>query len=342
MYVPVSLDAGTYYTYFNYTMPSYGTFFEVTNNLDLAHAHAIHTANLVSPNAYTWLSATSTPVEKIVEFTVPSARTVYLVLYIDTVSDGGSTTLTINDFMVCKNPAYWLVTSFDGTGLDPSNTKSLEGFFEGDVRLSTVQGTAAWNTAKVENFAYMFKDCKSLSNLARIGTWNTSNARFMTGMFQNCIALQDNSALTSWNTGHVTDFTSMFKGCTALTTLDVSGWNMQLATVSDGEYLGMKDMIAGCTAINTIIASGNSVLMGSGLGDTLAGRARWDGVWEIPDGSWYDCSDRLAGRYPRRSSFTDKITYRWNSSVRGGRFTPDGSKWWRLTDEDGQRVASRP
>ena len=331
MYVPVHLDAGTYYVNFNYTMPAYGTFFEITNNLNLANVHDIHTANLVSPTAYTWLSATGTPVEKLIEFTVPSARTVYLVLYIDTVSDGGSTTLTINDFLLRKNPAYWLVTSFDGTGLDPSRTKTMEGFFQDDVRLANVQGTAAWNTGKVENFAMMFEDCKALSNLARISTWNTSSALTMARMFAGCTSLQTNDDIANWVTRKVTDFQGMFQNCTALTSLDVSGWNMQSSVVPEG----MAGMLSGCTALTTIIASGTSVLEGSGLDDTLPGRARWDGVWEIPDGTWFDCSERLAGRYPHLSAFNDRITYRWNSTVRGGRFTPNSPNWWKLTDEDG-------
>ena len=331
MYAPVSLDAGTYYVHFNYTMPAYGTFFEITNNLSLANQHAIHTGNLVSPGAYTWLNATSTPVEKVVEFTVPSARTVYLVLYIDTVSDGNSATLTINDFLVCKNPAYWLVSSFDGTGLDPSNTKNLTGFFQDDSKLSTVQGTAAWNTSKVEDFSMMFEDCVSLSNLARISTWNTSSALSMARMFAGCTSLQNNDDIAGWNTHKVTDFQGMFENCKAFTSLDVSGWDMQSSVVPDG----MTGMVSGCTALNTVIASGLSVLVGSGLDDTLPGRARWDGVWEIPDGTWFDSSQRLAERYPHQSIFNERITYRWNPSVRGGRFVPNGPSWWRVSDEDG-------
>lgn len=230
-----------------------------------------------------------------------------------------------------QNPAYWLVTSFDGTGLDPSNTKTMEGFFQDDIKLSTVQGTAAWNTGKVENFAMMFEDCKSLSNLARISTWNTSSALTMARMFAGCLSLTNNDDIANWVTRKVTDFQGMFENCKALTSLDVSGWNMQSAVVPEG----MAGMLAGCTALNTIIASGTSVLVGSGLDDTLPGRARWDGVWEIPDGTWFDSSQRLSERYPHLSSFNDRITYRWNSSVRGGRFEPNGPNWWKLTDEDG-------
>ena len=99
-------------------------------------------------------------------------------------------------------------------------------------------------------------------------------------------------------------------------------------------------MLSGCSSIASLTVTGDVALVGSGLDDTLASRARTQGMWELADGTWFDCSERLSMRYPlwpRSTSdevFDDTLTYIWNGDVLGARFEPNDVSWWKLTDED--------
>ena len=105
--------------------------------------------------------------------------------------------------------------------LDISNCTSLYLLFYGCNKLTYVN-TSSWNTSKVENFEYAFRD----TQITTLDTTNidVSNAINLRGMFDSCSRITSLD-LSSWNVSKTRTLNILFKGCYSLTSLDISTWD---------------------------------------------------------------------------------------------------------------------
>ena len=84
-----------------------------------------------------------------------------------------------------------------------------------------------WNTKKVNNMSYLFKDCLNLSTILGISEWKTDKLNRIEGMFYNCIKLRNLSDISKWKTNKVIFMPNLFYNCSSLSKLpDISKWDM--------------------------------------------------------------------------------------------------------------------
>ena len=87
-----------------------------------------------------------------------------------------------------------------------------------------------FRTAKVEDFSYMFFDCKAMRSIKGLDNWNTKSATDMSYMFtydDNLNSLD----LSKFDTSQVTTFKAMFAGCAKLVSIaGLNNWNTKSAT----------------------------------------------------------------------------------------------------------------
>lgn len=127
-------------------------------------------------------------------------------------------------------------------------------WFWGLRKLKTIIGIENLNTSEVEDMAFMFSKCCSLTELDLSG-FNTANVYSMLFMFGGCSQLKTLD-ISGFNTANVHDMRGMFSGCSQLESIDVSGFNT--ANVEN-----MSLMFEGCSQLKTIDVSGfNTALVG--------------------------------------------------------------------------------
>ena len=271
-----------------------------------------------------------------VSFTVPADRTYYLVLGVWEINPSSTPQkFALREVSLVANPGYGSLTSFDGTGLDVSRVQGASQMFAGDHALSSFTGVIGWKTASLTNAHAMFEDDYQLANISLMRNWDMSHVTDMGSMFADARSLESNEAITGWNTSAVKDFSRMFYGDRKLATLDLSSWDMQGST----DRTDMIGVDAGDrNSLTTLIASEKTVLTDSGMDDDLTERTPGDGTWVLADGSWFDCSSRLAWRYPSPATHTGKLTYRWDDTFLGGGFEPDDNAWWKYVKKDEQLI----
>jgi hypothetical protein len=116
-----------------------------------------------------------------------------------------------------------LPKSIDLTYWDTSNVKNMHRLFEGGKFV--VSGITNWNTSKVTDMSYMFKDNNAF-NIPLL--WNTSNVTNMKEMFRG--ATNFNQPLF-WDTSKVTDMSRMFFDAKSFTFhQSVGGWDKSKTT----------------------------------------------------------------------------------------------------------------
>lgn len=112
---------------------------------------------------------------------------------------------------------------------DPSFSKlkfkSLQSFFGGCNKLTSVVGIENINTSEVMNTVAMFAGCTSLKSVD-LSNFHISRATNMADMFYSCSALTSLD-LSGFNTKNVKYMWAMFEGCQNLQTIYVSEkWNV--------------------------------------------------------------------------------------------------------------------
>ena len=116
-------------------------------------------------------------------------------------------------------------------------------WFWGLRKLKTIIGIENLNTSEVEDMAFMFSKCCSLTELDLSG-FNTANVYSMLFMFGGCSQLKTLD-ISGFNTANVHDMRGMFSGCSQLGTIDVSGFNAANSS-------GISCMFRGCHNLKSI------------------------------------------------------------------------------------------
>ncbi|MBP5421323.1 MAG: BspA family leucine-rich repeat surface protein, partial [Paludibacteraceae bacterium] len=117
--------------------------------------------------------------------------------------------------------------------------KSLAGFFAFFEKLRVVEGINNIRTDSVTDMTYLFRGCKSLTEI-NLRSFNTSSVVDMSSMFYECEALTSID-LTRFNTSSVTNMLCMFYG-SGLETIDLSSFNMRNVSASAYMFYGMTKL----------------------------------------------------------------------------------------------------
>lgn len=154
------------------------------------------------------------------------------------------------DIVAPKSTAFWFyglanATNIDMTGLDTSNTISMEAMFQECNSLITLD-VSHFDTSNVINMGYMFAGCKKVENLD-VSHFNTTKTTAMLSMFCECNALLSVD-VSKFNTSGVTSMRKMFCGCSNLTQLDISGFDTSKVTT-------FEDMFFYCTKVEYLNVS---------------------------------------------------------------------------------------
>ena len=139
------------------------------------------------------------------------------------------------------------LTSIEGIEyLNTSQVTDMHNMFLNCYSLQTTD-FSGFDTRKVKNMSYMFYNCGSLKSLD-ISNFNTSEVTNMRGMFYHCIGLTSLD-LSHLNTSKVSIMFSMFQLCSNLLSVNLSGW--------DTRNVGSMDhMFEGCKSLKTLDLSG--------------------------------------------------------------------------------------
>ncbi|MBQ9041524.1 MAG: BspA family leucine-rich repeat surface protein, partial [Eggerthellaceae bacterium] len=147
------------------------------------------------------------------------------------------------------NMAAWFqnhtnLYSFDGSGLDVSNTTTMSKMFNhapklgakktGATSRSTVTGIADWTTTKeLTDLSYMFASDYELTTLPNLSKWYTGMVTNFSYMFYDSYSLQAINGIGVWDTRSATTFNSMFAAkdpgvhSMSITDLNLAGWHMR-------------------------------------------------------------------------------------------------------------------
>lgn len=118
------------------------------------------------------------------------------------VTTGGVKKVTTHNGLMPQSLSQWFynpdgyyrnLESFDGSGLDTSNTTALTSLFQYNLSLTSITGIHNWNTAKVTDFSSVFNGVKNLTSLD-ISGWNmVSSANYVTAasMLANMVGLKN-------------------------------------------------------------------------------------------------------------------------------------------------------
>ena len=222
----VELGEGTHTLTWSYTknniINSTGDYFAISNVRFTSHA----------PEAYACYTSSNTT----------------LTFYYD--SQRSSRTGTKHDLNTSDNKPGWqndiTYASVTQVVFDPSfanaRPTSTYTWFYCMQKLESITGLSYMNTSEVTNMAFMFADCRKLTNLD-VSHFNTSKVTNMKAMF-NANVLLTSLDLSSFNTSKVSDMEYMFHYCLKLQTIYVgSGWSTSAVTTTS------SSMFTDCTSL---------------------------------------------------------------------------------------------
>ena len=126
----------------------------------------------------------------------------------------------------------------------PTNCKE---WFQGCVKLTSIEGIEYLNTSQVTDMHNMFYNCYYLQTIDFSG-FDTRKVKDMRCMFYNCGSLKSLD-ISNFNTSEVTNMRSMFYHCIGLTTLDLSHLNTSKVSI-------MISMFELCFNLSSVNLSG--------------------------------------------------------------------------------------
>ena len=138
------------------------------------------------------------------------------------------------------------LAELDVSGFDTSNVTNMAFMFdmvEGPIEVEHIYGLENFNTSKVRDMSYMFRNRNLLTELD-LSNFDTINVENMRCMFGYCINLTELD-VSSFDTSNVYDMSFMFSWCEELTELDLSNFNTTNAE-------DMSSMFRHCTNLKTI------------------------------------------------------------------------------------------
>ena len=134
------------------------------------------------------------------------------------------------------------LTSIEGiSNLNTDNVLYMSLMFYNCTGLTSLD-LSSLNTSKVNNMGYMFAGCSNLESLNM--SFDTGNVTSMYDMFYGCSKLK-NIDLISFNTTNVENMGNMFAGCSSLTSLDLSNFNT-------GKVTDMSGMFSECSSLSNL------------------------------------------------------------------------------------------
>ncbi len=137
--------------------------------------------------------------------------------------------------------------------------------FSKDELLSSVN-TTNWGMDAVVDISHIFEDCVSLSSVS-VASWNVGALTNIEGAFYNSGIVS--FPASSWNTCSLKNAFMAFADCLNLSTVNISGWNLDVLETSSGMFMNdvnlanisvtneapcLKDcsaMFLGCTGLTT-------------------------------------------------------------------------------------------
>ncbi|MBP5366049.1 MAG: BspA family leucine-rich repeat surface protein, partial [Bacteroidales bacterium] len=172
-----------------------------------------------------------------------------LTFYYDAQKTARSAQGAVYELNTTNEPPEWLsydessnITKvvFDSSFADARPTNCYR-WFDGFSFLAEIVDIANLNTSNVTTMEYMFRGCKSLTNID-VSNFNTANVTKMNSMFDACSSITKLN-LSKFNTAKVTNMAGMFAYSDNLTTITVGDdWSTESVTKS-------SSMFSGCPAL---------------------------------------------------------------------------------------------
>ena len=156
-------------------------------------------------------------------------------------------TLRLTGRKVTVPASHWgyqctALTSLDLSALDMSAASQAYSIANGATSLRKFTGYEDWDTGKVTNFVTAFQ--KTALTSLDLSLWDTGACTNMGSLFCQSYSLADVGDISQWDTRKVTTIKQIFLG-TALTSLDLSGWDLQSCTACELAFYG-------CTKLATL------------------------------------------------------------------------------------------
>ncbi len=124
---------------------------------------------------------------------------------------------------------------------DTSSALSLKYLFYRSS-ITSVMNLQNWDTSKVEDLSWIFKNNLNLLSLDGLENWDTSNVNNLAYAFSYNMALTDMSAVKYWDVSKVTSMVQLFSSCVVLEEIDLSNWTTSDSLVSMFNMFGMWDL----------------------------------------------------------------------------------------------------
>lgn len=162
------------------------------------------------------------------------------------------------------------LTSLDLSALDLSAATQAYSIANGATSLRKFTGYEDWDTSKVTSIPYAFRET-ALTSLD-LSLWDTSACTNVVSLFCQSYSLADVGDISQWDTSKVTTIAQAFLS-TALTSLDLSGWDLQSCTACANAFYG-------CTKLATLkLGAGWGKMPGTPTLD-LSPLTAWTTGWE--------------------------------------------------------------
>jgi hypothetical protein len=236
---------------------------------------------------------------------------------------------------------YIGLLSFDGTGFNTEEVKSMAETFKGAVKLGTVTGMADWVTRNVLTLRGMFDGCSSLTSIndltpnAATGAWDVSKVTDFSRMFAGTFAANAPAVLTSIATWDVSSasttagsgFTEMFSHSN-VRTVSLRDWVMPAGAAIQNmfdEVTKLEEL----TINDKVFLYYASPYQSTAL-ETTSTRLAAQGSWMRITSPWQGTGVNVSRLYSDPANVAMPVgvaTYRWDSSKLYGRFANDNA-WW--------------
>ena len=119
---------------------------------------------------------------------------------------------------------------------------NLTEFDNGDI--------SGWNTSKVKDMSYIFRNTSSLGTLP-IENWNTSSVSLLDRAFDSCGAF--NLDLTKWDVSKVTSMNCLFMCSYSLKSVDISTWNTS-------SVIDFNNFYANCRLLERVVLGNDFII----------------------------------------------------------------------------------
>ncbi|MBO4819953.1 MAG: leucine-rich repeat protein [Prevotella sp.] len=113
-------------------------------------------------------------------------------------------------------------------------------WFQGFMRLTTIEGMEYLNTSETTNMSEMFHGCMELTSID-LSHFDTSSCTDFSEMFSMCSTMQKLD-LSNFDTSKATNMKEMFFGCDYLKSLDLSNFNTSKVTSFEGMFYSCKSL----------------------------------------------------------------------------------------------------